>query len=848
MVAPRRTLGAFCGGRACDRWPENTRRKGMPWADDALPDTESGLGWGVNWVVRSPEAMGGEQLFTQAKGSRPSSESRRLAERPTRLDQPASVMGGRLQLSHQDETCDSWGLGTIHSPTKWTHKIMANFDDKPIRLPSEDHFGFDPFAKAIAETISGFENPEGSVISINGPWGTGKSSIVNLVKHHLSEMADSGELKIIDFNCWWFRGEEALALEFFRDLYSAMDIAKSEKAKEAVTQLGSRLLSGSSSFVGAAINFFAAPGAGDMAAGGMNFLSDLIRQEKTVESFHKEVSQELRKGKKRFLIVIDDIDRLAPDEALLIFRLVKSVGRLPNIMYLMAYDRAIAERVVSDRYPSEGAQYLEKIVQAGFDIPNPPHSKLVNSLTTFLDNLWSDQPPPDIRHFWNLMHDVVSPEIRSPRDVLRITNTLGISWKAVEGEVDPVDFLCIETIRVQRPELYSVLRSNKSRLTNGGLDHSHTNRQTVSELYDDVFLGGLIGEEKENVRRALRRLFPALDGVWGNTSYASDFYREWEEKRQVCSKKHFDTYFRFGLSPDNISLKEVNAIIEKCDDVNFVASALLEAKELSNGEGGTRVAPLLDELNVHAKRIPLEKASRFLGALFSVHDDIDIEADRARGFSFASNNLRIHWILRSVTRDRTSLDERSKILTDAAGSSSVGWLVDLAESAYRDYHPREGKQPETEDNCITTEGDADKLRAMALTKIEASAADGTLLSYERFIGVLYRWDELSKTGTHEKARAWCASQLENEFAIERFAEAFVSSSWSHGIGGFGGLGDTVAIRKDHVSKDNLSRFLDADDFKARVEALRDKSVPGALRHTKLKRFLDAWDSDGDMFD
>lgn len=724
---------------------------------------------------------------------------------------------------------------------------MANFDDKPISLPSEDNFGFNPFAKAIAETISGFENPEGSVISINGPWGTGKSSIVNLVKHHLSEMGDGGDIKVIDFNCWWFRGEEALALEFFRDLYSAMDIAKSEKAKEAVTQLGSRLLSGSSSFVGAAINLFAAPGAGDIAAGGMNFLSDLIRQEKTVESFHKEVSQELRKSKNRFLIVIDDIDRLAPDEALLIFRLVKSVGRLPNIMYLMAYDRAIAERVVSDRYPSEGAQYLEKIVQAGFDIPNPPHSKLVNSLTTFLDKLWADQPPPDIRHFWNLVHDVVSPEIRSPRDVLRITNTLSVSWRAVAGEVDLADFLCMETIRVQRPELYSALRSNKPRLTNGGLGHSHTSRQTVSETYDDIFLSKLIGEEKENVRRALRRLFPALDGVWDNTRYASDFYREWEEKRRVCSKKHFDTYFRFALSPDNISLKEVNAIIQKCDDVEFVSSAILGAKELSNGEGGTLAAPLLDELNIHAKRIPLEKASRFLGTLFSVHDDIDIEADRARGFLTTSNNLRIHWILRSVTRDRTSLDERSKIVIDAAENSSVGWLVDLADSAFRDYHPREGKLPEPEDNCITTEGDADKLRTMALTKIGYSASDGTLLKYERFIGVLYRWDELSNTGTHENSRAWCAGQLEDEFAIERFAEAFVSSSWSHVIGGFGSLGDTVSVRKDHVSKDNLSRFLDADDFKARVEALRDKSDPGTLRHTKLQRFLDAWDNDGDMF-
>lgn len=725
---------------------------------------------------------------------------------------------------------------------------MANFDDKPIRLPSEDHFGFDPFAKAIAETISGFDKPEGSVISINGPWGTGKSSIVNLVKHHLSEIADNDELKIIDFNCWWFRGEEALALEFFRDLYSAMDIAKSEKAKEAVSQLGSRLLSGSSSFVGAAINFFAAPGAGGMASGGMNFLSDLIRQEKTVESFHKEVSQELLDGKKRFLIVIDDIDRLAPDEALLIFRLVKSVGRLPNVMYLMAYDRAIAERVVSDRYPSEGAQYLEKIVQAGFDIPNPPHSKLVNSLTTFLDSLWAGQPSPDIRHFWNLMHDVVSPEIRSPRDVLRITNTLGVSWKAVEGEVDPVDFLCMETIRVQRPELYSALRANKSRLTNGGLDHSHTNNESVAQLYDEIFLGDLTGEEKEDVKRALRRLFPALDGVWGNMHYGSDFYQQWEQKRQVCSKKHFDTYFRFALSGDNISLKEVTAIVDKCDNFEFVASALLQAKELSNGEGGTRAASLLDELNVHAKKIPLEKADTFLGALFSVHDSIDTEADQERGFAIANNNLRIHWIMRSVTRERTSLPERSKIILTAAEHASVGWLVSLSDSAYHDFYPREGKQPEQEENCITTESDAKKLRVMALEKIEASAADGKLLDYERFIGILYRWDELAETGTHEKAKAWCKDQLQNEAAIARFADAFVSSSWSHGMGGFGSLGDTVAIRKDHVSKDNLNRFFDADAFKSKVEDLIEKTDPETSSYARLKRFLDAWENEDDMFE
>jgi hypothetical protein len=63
------------------------------------------------------------------------------------------------------------------------------------------------------------------------------------------------------------------------------------------------------------------------------------------------------------LVVIDDIDRLSLDEALLIFRLVKSVGRLPKVMHLLVYDRQLAEKIANERFPSEGPHYLEKITQ-----------------------------------------------------------------------------------------------------------------------------------------------------------------------------------------------------------------------------------------------------------------------------------------------------------------------------------------------------------------------------------------------------------------------------------------------------------------------------------------------------
>jgi hypothetical protein len=59
----------------------------------------------------------------------------------------------------------------------------APHNDKPITAPSEDRYGIDPFAKALASSIRKLAAPEGTVIALNGPFGSGKSSAVNLVLH-----------------------------------------------------------------------------------------------------------------------------------------------------------------------------------------------------------------------------------------------------------------------------------------------------------------------------------------------------------------------------------------------------------------------------------------------------------------------------------------------------------------------------------------------------------------------------------------------------------------------------------------------------------------------------------------
>jgi predicted KAP-like P-loop ATPase len=274
-----------------------------------------------------------------------------------------------------------------------------DYADLPISTPDQDLYGIDAFVKSLAQSVCTMKTPQGVVIALNGPWGSGKSSAINLLKHHLQEAVSKGEIEIVTFNPWWFRGEEALVLAFFRELYTATKPSLTKKAKKALPKLGARLLKAGSA-VGSTADALGASGAGAAVSGTMDWLSGLIEDEESIEKLHLELAAGLADQKKRFVVVIDDIDRLAPDEAMAMFRLVKSVGRLPNVIYVLAFDRTLAEKAVAERFPSEGPHYLEKIVQASFELPEPLANDLQNQV---ISKIWDVAEQPDDRQIVQFM-------------------------------------------------------------------------------------------------------------------------------------------------------------------------------------------------------------------------------------------------------------------------------------------------------------------------------------------------------------------------------------------------------------------------------------------------------------
>jgi predicted KAP-like P-loop ATPase len=249
---------------------------------------------------------------------------------------------------------------------------------------------------------------------------------------------------------------------FFQHLYAGLGLATSERARSVILTLSKKLL-GAGSLISTTVNYFTFGLGGKFAEDAASAAAEFIKADRTVEEDFQVLADELQRQDLKFLIVIDDIDRLTPEQTLLVFRLVKSVGRLPKVIYLLVFDRDLAEMLLAERYPTE-RHFLEKIVQAVFEVPLPDAELLQEALLKEIIDLTGHPQDQDGVRFRNVLTDVVNPLIALPRDLSRFIGNFGVSWAAIGREVDAADLVAIEALRLFRLPVYQAIRSNKGML------------------------------------------------------------------------------------------------------------------------------------------------------------------------------------------------------------------------------------------------------------------------------------------------------------------------------------------------------------------------------------------------
>lgn len=209
--------------------------------------------------------------------------------------------------------------------------------DKPIEAPAEDSLGRFPFVQRVAETIKTRSDPSGLVIAINGPWGDGKTSALNLLAGELKHCKD---IVTVRFNPWLFSSEADLTRSFFATLADVLgrqlgsNTEKLEKVLEKCSPIASLV---SVSAAGGALTLD--PG------GGMKELGKQLSN-RTIDQSRKQFEEILREEAKTIVVFVDDLDRLDRNELHSMLRMVKLTAGFDRVVYVLAFDNEVVAEAI----------------------------------------------------------------------------------------------------------------------------------------------------------------------------------------------------------------------------------------------------------------------------------------------------------------------------------------------------------------------------------------------------------------------------------------------------------------------------------------------------------------------
>ena len=330
-----------------------------------------------------------------------------------------------------------------------------------VVISQSDDFNRSHFAKTlvkiIQETNRKDKDKEASFnILIGEPYGLGKTSFFKLLE---SECGKNNNICCFTFKPWLCDAPEQISANFF-NLFKEQ-LGEDNKYIERLLKTYSKILSDTSS--GKALESY------------FKFWKT-----SSLEKQHNEISSALKNGKKIYVILVDDVDRLQYDELMELIKLIRNTGDFPNVYYLIAADKSIIIHSLEENGKIDNAElYLQKFFNYELSLPAFESEKMSNILYSEIEPILTHygfgEPLPGKIDEMIMGKGMESRYMFiSPRDIKRYINLLVVELESLNNELkelDPStqlngevinieDLLKITTIRFLRPDVYRILRDN----------------------------------------------------------------------------------------------------------------------------------------------------------------------------------------------------------------------------------------------------------------------------------------------------------------------------------------------------------------------------------------------------
>jgi predicted KAP-like P-loop ATPase len=537
---------------------------------------------------------------------------------------------------------------------------------------------------------------------------------------------------------------------------------------------------------------------------------------KSISEVKAEIAGDLRKLKAPILVVLDDLDRLTPQEILEVFQLIKANGDFPNLIYLILCERTIVESNIAKALNVPGRDYLEKIVQVAFDVPMIDVACVHQVLFQRLDSLLSAEAVSarfSQKRWANVFFSGLRPYFATLRDVNRFISTLAFQFSSLSAdgafEVNPIDLIVLEVIRLHEPEVYRALQSSKDLLTASSRPGRPSTEAAAKAVVSIMETG--CEDRRDELRELIKHLFPTIEWALGGPQYAHEYGEQWYRDLRVCSKKVFDRYFRLTVSDKELSQAAVERLLRARGDREDLRSEL----ENLHSKGLLNVA--IEELGVYQEEIEPHQIEPFITAIFDV---ADLLSDEKSGMFELPVDWRVGHLVRKSVEKLSDNGARLEVLTNAiTKTNGLFMAVDFVALIGA---PREGNT----DNRILPEAELVALRGTAVQKIESAAASGALAQHPKLALLLSLW---RTWGKKEDVASYIETLTRTAVGTLQLLKSLVVRSVRHG------MGDYIGTERYYMRRNDIETLISMDTLDARV-----RELPGSFISYEDQRAVQAF--------
>ncbi|TGM04711.1 NTPase KAP [Leptospira yasudae] len=727
-------------------------------------------------------------------------------------------------------------------------------NDKPIQSKNEDLLGRMKYAKHLSNAIISWIEKESLVVAINGKWGSGKSSLINLVKNEILESKIKNGPTILEFNPWEFTQQERLADHFFNEIAKELKHKGNGKEDEKIALKLKRLAkiieltpepksffniflyftfllntSGLASFaifkdsyiswflIGFGILnwliLFSLKGIRKILINISNFFEiESKLNDKSNATLKSEISLLLSRRESKLLIIVDNLDRLAGDEIKKMFAVIRANADFPNVIFLLAFDRNVIEKSLEGENEISGREFLEKIVQVSFEIPYIGTLTLRKILLTEIESFISNYPNIKSRFFsendndWaNVYYSGFEELFTSLRSVRRYLNSFRFNFTHLlnEGllEVNPIDLIALEAIRIFEPDYYDFIKAHDYIFISlGQYKYNLSSKDERKENFEQSLLVIKNEKNRSSIEKIVRRLFPQIDGLYTNTSYSNN-KSSWFSNLHICSPERFGRYFTLlpGKEEDEITELQIQTVLRNFSDLEMLEKVFNDLLE----EGKFRV--LLDQLQYYTydeRYIKITDLKNLSIALFNALEKLEkIEDDL---YTFGPDSAVYHIVVqimsRSDDKEKNYLILRDAILNSNGLSAEIYTINTLSR---KDEMERFNEPIETKNLIL--------LKELCVQKIKDDL--NSLMQCRLFIDILYRWRDW---GNPVDVQEYCKEIISNSESLIAFLCHFTGVTRI--------FGNHVQTRIPVFQLKLLKDFVEIEEIESKVNAIMLKGV------------------------